>query len=90
MRWDYLSRPGYPGWHLECSTIIHTVLGETIDIHTGGIDHIPVHHTNEIAQSEAAFNKRLAKYWLHCNHLLSDGEKISKSLGNGYTLKDLS
>lgn len=89
MRWDYLSRPGYPGWHLECSTIIHTVLGETIDIHTGGIDHIPVHHTNEIAQSEAAFDKQLAKYWLHCNHLLSAGEKISKSLGNGYTLKDL-
>lgn len=89
MRWDYLGRPGYPGWHLECSTIIHTVLSETIDIHTGGIDHIPVHHTNEIAQSEAAFDKQLAKYWLHCNHLLSDGEKISKSLGNGYTLKDL-
>lgn len=89
MRWDYLGRPGYPGWHLECSTIIHTVLGETIDIHTGGIDHIPVHHTNEIAQSEAAFDKQLAKYWLHCNHLLSAGEKISKSLGNGYTLKDL-
>ena len=89
MRWDYLGRPGYPRWHLECSTIIHTVLGETIDIHTGGIDHIPVHHTNEIAQSEAAFNKQLAKYWLHCNHLLSAGEKISKSLGNGYTLKDL-
>ncbi len=89
MRWDYRGKPGYPGWHLECSTIIHTVLGETIDIHTGGIDHIPVHHTNEIAQSEAAFDKQLAKYWLHCNHLLSDGEKISKSLGNGYTLKDL-
>lgn len=89
MRWDYRGKPGYPGWHLECSTIIHTVLGETIDIHTGGIDHIPVHHTNEIAQSEAAFDKRLAKYWLHCNHLLSAGEKISKSLGNGYTLKDL-
>jgi len=89
MRWDYLGRPGYPGWHLECSTIIHTVLSETIDIHTGGIDHIPVHHTNEIAQSEAAFAKKLAKYWLHCNHLLSNGEKISKSLGNGYTLKDL-
>ena len=89
MRWDYLSRPGYPGWHLECSTIIHSELGETIDIHTGGIDHIPVHHTNEIAQSEAAFDKKLAKYWLHCNHLLSDGQKISKSLGNGYTLKDL-
>lgn len=89
MRWDYRGKPGYPGWHLECSTIIHTVLGETIDIHTGGIDHIPIHHTNEIAQSEAAFDKQLAKYWLHCNHLLSDGEKISKSLGNGYTLKDL-
>lgn len=89
MRWDYLGRPGYPGWHLECSTIIHTELGETIDIHTGGIDHIPVHHTNEIAQTEAAFDKTLAKYWLHCNHLLSDGQKISKSLGNGYTLEDL-
>lgn len=89
MRWDYLGRPGYPGWHLECSTIIHTELGETIDIHTGGIDHIPVHHTNEIAQSEAAFEKQLAKYWLHCNHLTSDGQKISKSLGNGYTLADL-
>lgn len=89
MRWDYLDRPGYPGWHLECSTIIHTELGETIDIHTGGIDHIPVHHTNEIAQSEAAFEKKLAKYWLHCNHLTSEGQKISKSLGNGYTLADL-
>lgn len=89
MRWDYLGRPGYPGWHLECSTIIHQELGETIDIHTGGIDHIPVHHTNEIAQSEAAFDKKLSKYWLHCNHLTSEGQKISKSLGNGYSLADL-
>lgn len=89
MRWDYLGRPGYPGWHLECSSIIHAVLGEPIDIHTGGIDHIPVHHTNEIAQSEAAFGKPLAHYWLHCNHLTSEGQKISKSLGNGYTLSDL-
>lgn len=89
MRWDYLDRPGYPGWHLECSTIIHSLLGETIDIHTGGIDHIPVHHTNEIAQSEAAFDKKLAKYWLHCNFLTIDGEKISKSLGNIYTIDDL-
>lgn len=89
MRWDYLGRPGYPGWHLECSTIIHNLLGETIDIHTGGIDHIPVHHTNEIAQSEAAFDKKLAKYWLHCNFLTVDGEKISKSLGNIYTIDDL-
>lgn len=89
MRWDYLDRPGYPGWHLECSTIIHSELGETIDIHTGGIDHIPVHHTNEIAQSEAAFEKKLAKYWLHCKHLTVDGQKISKSLNNGYTLEQL-
>lgn len=89
MRWDYLGRPGYPGWHLECSTIIHSTLGETIDIHTGGIDHIPTHHTNEIAQSEAAFEQKLANFWLHCNHLTIDGQKISKSLGNGYTLSDL-
>lgn len=90
MRWNFLGRPGYPGWHLECSTIIHAELGEPIDIHCGGIDHIPVHHTNEIAQSESAFNHQLAKYWLHCNHLTSDGQKISKSLGNGYSLIDLS
>lgn len=89
MRWDYLGRPGYPGWHLECSTIIHTELGEPIDIHTGGIDHIPVHHTNEIAQTLAAFDKQLSRYWLHCNHLTSNGEKISKSLCNGYTIQDL-
>ena len=82
MRWDYLGRPGYPGWHLECSSIIHTELGEPIDIHTGGIDHIPVHHTNEIAQTLAAFDKQLSHYWLHCNHLRSEGKKISKSLGN--------
>lgn len=89
MRWDFLGRPGYPGWHIECSSIIHAELGETIDIHTGGIDHIPVHHTNEIAQSEAAFDRQLAKYWLHCNHLTSEGKKISKSLDNGYTLAEL-
>lgn len=89
MRWDYLGRPGYPGWHLECSTIIHTELGETIDIHTGGIDHIPIHHTNEIAQSEAAFGLPLSRFWLHCNFLTIDGAKISKSLGNVYTLDDL-
>lgn len=89
MRWKYLGREGYPGWHLECSSIIHSELGETIDIHTGGIDHIPVHHSNEIAQSEMAFEKRLARYWLHCNFLTIDGEKISKSLGNVYSLDDL-
>ena len=89
MRWDYLGRPGYPGWHIECATIIHEKLGETIDIHTGGIDHIPVHHTNEIAESECAFDKKMCNYWLHCNFITIDGEKISKSLGNTYTLEQL-
>ncbi len=89
MRWEYLGRPGYPGWHLECSTIIHKELGEPIDIHTGGIDHIPVHHTNEIAQTFAMTGRELARYWLHCNFITVDGEKVSKSLDNIYTLDDL-
>ena len=89
MRWDYLGRPGYPGWHLECSTIIHEELSEPIDIHTGGIDHVPVHHTNEIAQTYAAYGRELSKYWLHCDFITIDGQKISKSLGNTYVLKDL-
>lgn len=80
---------GFPGWHLECSAMAMSILGETLDIHTGGIDHIPVHHTNEIAQSEAATGKTFSKFWLHNNHLKVDGTKISKSLGNGYTLDDL-
>ena len=80
---------GFPGWHLECSAIALHFLGPTLDIHTGGIDHIPVHHTNEIAQSEAATGQRFADYWLHNNHMKADGVKISKSLGNGYTLQDL-
>lgn len=80
---------GFPGWHLECSAMALDILGDTIDIHTGGIDHIPVHHTNEIAQSEAATGQRFANYWLHTNHLKVNGTKISKSLGNGYTLQDL-
>lgn len=82
-------RPGFPGWHLECSAMAMDLLGETLDIHTGGIDHIPVHHTNEIAQSEAVTGKQFSNYWLHNNHLKVDGTKISKSLGNGYTLDDL-
>jgi len=82
-------RMGFPGWHLECSAMAMSLLGETLDIHTGGIDHIPVHHTNEIAQSEAATGVRFSNYWLHNNHLKSDGTKISKSLSNGYTLDDL-
>ncbi len=80
---------GFPGWHLECSAMAGSLLGDTIDIHTGGIDHIPVHHTNEIAQSEAAHGVTFANYWLHNNHLKVNGTKISKSLGNGYTLQDL-
>ena len=89
MRWDYLGRPGYPGWHLECSAIIHSELGEPIDIHTGGIDHIMIHHSNEIAQSEAAFGVQMSRFWLHNNHLTINGEKISKSLGNVYDFRDL-
>jgi len=82
-------RKGFPGWHLECSAMAMSLLGETLDIHTGGIDHIPVHHTNEIAQSEAATGKQFSRFWLHNNHLKVNGTKISKSLGNGYTLSDL-
>jgi cysteinyl-tRNA synthetase len=80
---------GFPGWHLECSAIAITTLGSTLDIHTGGIDHIPVHHTNEIAQSEAATGVEFSRFWLHANFLTVDGTKISKSLQNGFTLEDL-
>lgn len=89
MRWDYLGRAGYPGWHLECATIIDKELGGPIDIHTGGIDHIPVHHTNEIAEYYAMTGRELARYWLHCDFITIDGQKISKSLGNVYSLDDL-
>jgi cysteinyl-tRNA synthetase len=82
-------RMGFPGWHLECSAMAMSILGPTIDIHTGGIDHIPVHHTNEIAQSESASGRLFSRFWLHNNHLKVNGTKISKSLGNGYTLQDL-
>jgi len=82
-------RMGFPGWHLECSAMAMSLLGETLDLHTGGIDHIPVHHTNEIAQSEAATGQQFSRYWMHNNHLKVNGTKISKSLDNGYTLDDL-
>jgi len=82
-------RLGFPGWHLECSAMAMALLGTTLDLHTGGIDHIPIHHTNEIAQSEAATGKIFANYWMHNNHLKANGTKISKSLDNGYTLDDL-
>jgi cysteinyl-tRNA synthetase len=83
------ARKGFPGWHLECSAMAMNILGDTIDIHTGGIDHIPVHHTNEIAQSESATGKTFSHVWIHNNHLKVNGTKISKSLSNGYTLQDL-
>lgn len=82
-------KKGFPGWHLECSAMAMSLLGDTLDIHTGGIDHIPVHHTNEIAQSEAATGKQFSRFWLHNNHLKVNGTKISKSLGNGYTLQNI-
>ncbi len=89
MRWDYLGRPGYPGWHLECCSIIHKELGEPIDIHCGGIDHIPVHHTNEIAECYGAYGTKLANNWMHCDFITVEGEKISKSIGNTFSLADL-
>lgn len=89
MEWDSPWGKGFPGWHIECSAMSIKYLGETLDLHTGGIDHIPVHHTNEIAQSEAATGKQFAKMWLHSNHVMVNGEKISKSLGNGIRLQEI-
>jgi cysteinyl-tRNA synthetase len=86
MEWDSPWGKGFPGWHIECSAMAMKYLGDTIDIHTGGIDHLPVHHVNEIAQSEAATGKQFVRYWLHNNHILVDGTKISKSLGNSVLL----
>lgn len=80
---------GFPGWHIECSAMIRALLGKEIDIHTGGIDHIPIHHNNEIAQSTCANNRPLARYWLHNAFLSIEGRKISKSLGNVVTLDDI-
>ncbi len=90
MEWESPWGKGFPGWHLECSVMARELLGDTIDIHTGGIDHIPVHHVNEIAQTEAVTDKKFANFWLHANHIKVDGTKMSKSLGNIYTLQDIS
>jgi cysteinyl-tRNA synthetase len=87
--WDSPWGPGRPGWHVECSAMSIKYLGETFDMHTGGVDNIFPHHENEIAQSESATGKPFARYWIHAEHLIVDGEKMSKSLGNFYTLKDL-
>lgn len=89
MQWDSPWGIGFPGWHLECSAMSMKYLGDTLDIHTGGIDHLPVHHVNEIAQSQAATGKLFARFWLHSNHIMVDGTKISKSLGNGILLHQL-
>lgn len=89
MEWDSPWGKGFPGWHVECSVMAQEMLGDTIDIHTGGIDHIPIHHTNEIAQSESATGKPFARYWIHANHIKVNGSKMSKSLGNVYTISDL-
>jgi len=89
MEWESPWGKGFPGWHIECSAMAIKYLGETMDIHTGGIDHIPVHHTNEIAQSEIATGKRFVNYWLHGEFLILDKERMAKSIGNIITLKDL-
>ncbi len=87
--WDSPFGPGRPGWHLECSTMAMALLGEMIDIHVGAVDNIFPHHENEIAQSEAYSGKPFVKYWMHAEHLLVNHKKMSKSLGNFYTLRDL-
>jgi cysteinyl-tRNA synthetase len=87
--WETSCGCGRPGWHIECSAMIREIFGSTIDIHTGGVDLIFPHHENEIAQSEAAFDEKFVRYWIHCEHLLVNGSKMSKSAGNFYTLRDL-
>ena len=89
MKWESPWGLSYPGWHLECSTMGRRFLGEEFDIHTGGVDHIPTHHENEIAQSKGATGKIPAHVWMHCEYLQVDGGKMSKSLGNTYTISQL-
>ena len=89
MKWDSPWGPSYPGWHIECSAMSRKHLGEQFDIHTGGIDLIPTHHENEIAQSKGISGKIPARYWIHGEYLLINGGKMSKSLGNVYLLKDI-
>jgi cysteinyl-tRNA synthetase len=89
MEWESPWGVGFPGWHIECSAMSMKYLGETLDIHTGGIDHIQIHHTNEIAQSEPITGKPFANIWLHGNHITVNGEKISKSLGNSIRLQEI-
>ncbi len=89
VRWDSPWGPGRPGWHIECSAMATEILGEQLDIHCGGVDNIFPHHEAEIAQTEGCTGKQFVRYWLHCAHLLVDGQKMSKSLGNFHTLRDV-
>ena len=89
MKWDTFFGKAYPGWHLECSAMGYKYLGEQFDIHTGGVDHIPIHHENEIAQSKGFSGKVPANYWMHVEFLQINGGKMSKSLNNLYTINDL-
>ena len=89
VKWDSPWGPGRPGWHIECSAMATALLGPELDIHCGGVDNIFPHHEAEIAQSECCTGKKFVRYWLHCAHLMVDGQKMSKSLGNFYTLRDL-
>jgi len=90
LHWPSPWGEGFPGWHIECSAISRKLLGQPFDIHSGGVDHIGTHHTNEIAQSEAAFNTPLARYWLHGEFVLIESEKMAKSLGNFITIEKVS
>jgi len=89
VEWDSPWGPGRPGWHIECSAMATALLGDQIDIHCGGVDNIFPHHEAEIAQSEGVTGKKFVRYWLHCAHLLVDGQKMAKSLGNFYTVPDV-
>src|SRR5881398_2392286 len=89
VKWDSPWGSGRPGWHIECSAMSMALLGDQIDIHCGGVDNIFPHHEAEIAQSEGVTGKKFVRYWLHCAHLLVDNQKMSKSLGNFYTLRDV-
>ena len=89
VKWDSPWGPGRPGWHIECSAMATALLGDQIDIHCGGVDNIFPHHEAGIAQSEGVTGKKFVRYWLHCAHLLVDGQKMSKSLGNFYTIPDV-
>lgn len=89
MQWESPWGMGYPGWHIECSAMGHKYLGDKFDLHTGGVDHIPIHHENEIAQSEALLGHKPVNYWMHGEFMMVDNGKMSKSLGNTYTVKTL-